>query len=789
MTESTTLERPASVARRRGRASRMNGARALGVLLMLYAASQAWLFVSGFPLRGNRMTPGATMAALGLWALATVLFRRPWMAAVGAALAAVQAWQFYGALTRMTLPYELAGLAAASWLLLAATALAALLLAARRASGAQALALALSVAAALWACNAAWAARRPEFVGRKLPPAFFIDGLTCLVPEVEEFGPRNIPNQVWNIVYSTNPRGYFHREPILDPIAVGRWQLHVSTGAEATLERTGPQHDVVRVEIVERTDDVPWKINLGVEELPLIAGERYRLRLRIRADEPRTARLVALALSPPVDELGLAETLELTPEWQELLFEFRALRDEPSARLMIELGAADPAVEIASAALTPLTGRLDMSKWRTTVGESGWATFKPYQAKTRRLGVNVWRASPGSPWSVMATQEDLRLAAGGRYRLEFWARADRKRGIGVLLHAHGDTHENLGLNQMVALDDEWRAFCLNFTAPIDAPDAVLDFTFANHRGLVELQDVALETDDAALRQVPLRYVVQCRSNALGYRDDDHPLEPPPGEFRIACLGDSFTVGMGVHEEDRFSNRLESLLNEQRGSDDPTYEVLNFGHSGYDTHQERLSYEHEAARFHPRVALVTMVNNDDMPWHVESQLPAFSKPTQIENLFAPVGARRKRQQSHRPRNFALCIEQLKLLKERCDEDGVRLAVVVFPNTVDETWEELREIVAQQVPPLGVPVLDLHPLLFPKYEPRQLWAHYGDLHPNEIAHAIAAGAMAKFLSDEGLLDPAASPTAPTATPTSEDETADASAAADAVAAPTADTPDNP
>jgi len=76
-----------------------------------------------------------------------------------------------------------------------------------------------------------------------------------------------------------------------------------------------------------------------------------------------------------------------------------------------------------------------------------------------------------------------------------------------------------------------------------------------------------------------------RVNRFGFRERDYELEKAPDTYRIAVIGDSFTFGQGIAEEDRFSNLLEQRLNADKSRRDVRYEVLNFGQPGKNTQDE------------------------------------------------------------------------------------------------------------------------------------------------------------------------------------------------------------
>lgn len=71
------------------------------------------------------------------------------------------------------------------------------------------------------------------------------------------------------------------------------------------------------------------------------------------------------------------------------------------------------------------------------------------------------------------------------------------------------------------------------------------------------------------------YKMPVMMNSLNMRDYEiHPKEK--NEFRILCLGDSFTFGLGVDIEDAYPKVLERILNKGRGK----FYVLNGGGSSF-----------------------------------------------------------------------------------------------------------------------------------------------------------------------------------------------------------------
>jgi lysophospholipase L1-like esterase len=98
-----------------------------------------------------------------------------------------------------------------------------------------------------------------------------------------------------------------------------------------------------------------------------------------------------------------------------------------------------------------------------------------------------------------------------------------------------------------------------------------------------------------------------RTNGAGFRGPDRSPVPAPGVFRIAVVGDSFSAGDGVREEDTYAAQIERLL---AGSGAAVrFEVLNVGLGGLDIEQVLLRATHVASRFRPHLYVYGFTLND------------------------------------------------------------------------------------------------------------------------------------------------------------------------------------
>lgn len=86
------------------------------------------------------------------------------------------------------------------------------------------------------------------------------------------------------------------------------------------------------------------------------------------------------------------------------------------------------------------------------------------------------------------------------------------------------------------------------------------------------------------------------SNSRGLRgSSEYSYSHVPGKQRILVLGDSFTFGTDVSDDETYSHYLQSSL--------PNAEVLNFGVQGYGQDQILLYLQEEGVKYHPDVVVL------------------------------------------------------------------------------------------------------------------------------------------------------------------------------------------
>ncbi len=252
-------------------------------------------------------------------------------------------------------------------------------------------------------------------------------------------------------------------------------------------------------------------------------------------------------------------------------------------------------------------------------------------------------------------------------------------------------------------------------------------------------------------------------NSLGFRGQERTLSKPPGATRIAVLGDSFTLGIGVRDEDTLPASLERVLG---GS---PVEVLNFGISASDTLEQVHYLSSYVQQFDSDVVVLVFFLNDT------------ERASTLEYLTRPRAFPALRRYSHLLQTLLASVERavlrgqmlrhyrdgyqdtspawravqdaLRRAKLLLDERGIAFVVAIQPVLMDLDPDRypfvgIHETVARFCRGAGIPVLDLFDALA-GHSAKRLWVHESDRHPNEVANQITARALAEFLRRAGLV----------------------------------------
>ena len=387
------------------------------------------------------------------------------------------------------------------------------------------------------------------------------------------------------------------------------------------------------------------------------------------------------------------------------------------------------------------------------------------------VGVEIRKAETNAVYDVQLNHPHLVLSAGRSYRVTFRLRAPRPRPVTVgVAQAHAPW-DGLGLYQTVTAGPDAEPRQVDFVASASDDNARVHFDLGGSTVPVEIAGVQLiALPDGTRVDAPQRdrFYVAYQFNELGCRGPDYAIPKPAGTSRVMILGDSYTLGAGVHEPDTFARQLEPLLH---ANAQPTgrVEVINCGVSGYSTREEALFYRLIARRYEPDVVLVVMVFNDDMSFLEEVRRGYINRqPSRLEawsRVWAAVQDFRHRRP---PPDFSRSVAHVRDLDRDVRADGARLALVIFRDACisgsdARPWDRLADTMKQGLQGTSIPVLDFKASpdteagrpLCAQYSETDLLVHRGtgpaglDGHPNEIVHKVAAAEIAAFLHRARLL----------------------------------------
>lgn len=225
---------------------------------------------------------------------------------------------------------------------------------------------------------------------------------------------------------------------------------------------------------------------------------------------------------------------------------------------------------------------------------------------------------------------------------------------------------------------------------------------------------------------------------------------------------------------RFRDTLGVQLGARLSTPAAPVEVLPFATGNWSSADEIRFLEHLGMSFAPDLVLLVYVLNDaeteeeldlweDFREHYES--PRFSRSYLASWIHARL-ARRSLARRYVDETVAAAgadrpawqrsMAWLARGDELARAGNARFAVAIYPFLYelgpDHPFRELHARIADFCRSGGIPVLDLLDA-FEGRDHATLWAHPSDQHPNEVAHGIAADAIAEFVRETRLLDAAA------------------------------------
>lgn len=274
-------------------------------------------------------------------------------------------------------------------------------------------------------------------------------------------------------------------------------------------------------------------------------------------------------------------------------------------------------------------------------------------------------------------------------------------------------------------------------------------------------------------------------NSSGFRGPERRIAKPASVRRVAFLGDSFTLGIGVRDDDTLPAQFERAMR-RRGSgqhatrspvsglDAPgkdrrvrperELQVLNFGISDSSTPRQIELLERQVLRFRPDVVILVLFLNDadlrgtseflrDGKTWARLRGHSFFLNALIGSIessrlhVAMVEHYRSGYTDGRPGWEAMraAIRKGQLLSVA---EGFEWVVALYPVLfqLDEQYpfEAIHRTIAQFCRSAGISFVDLLGSVRGERDV-DLWVHRTDQHPNERAHALVAASLADRIDE--------------------------------------------
>lgn len=255
-----------------------------------------------------------------------------------------------------------------------------------------------------------------------------------------------------------------------------------------------------------------------------------------------------------------------------------------------------------------------------------------------------------------------------------------------------------------------------------------------------------------------------RTNAHGLRDRDRPAKTP-GSKRVLVVGDSYTWGYAVAEDEAYPQVAERLLQE-RGR--PDIEVINGAIPDYNSRQERQLLEQLMRVYAPDAVFLAYVVNDAEPSTAMPNNPEETYRhsrswflTELAERLNRKVLRRRVLPSAKDNVGATYLdgfaegsvkwrdsrEALRQMRDICAAAGIPFTVLILPDVTQSfddsyAWRSIHDAVARWSGELNIPAFDLLSLF--RGEDHQSLLVPWDGHPNADAHRrIAEFLVARIL----------------------------------------------
>jgi len=246
-----------------------------------------------------------------------------------------------------------------------------------------------------------------------------------------------------------------------------------------------------------------------------------------------------------------------------------------------------------------------------------------------------------------------------------------------------------------------------------------------------------------------------RTNQYGFRDDDYEsVHKPTNVFRVAFIGDSVTLGLGVDERDVFVRKFAAYASDLPVT--PKMESMNFGIDGYNIIQISEHLKSSVLRFAPdKVVYVMCLNDFDFEESSGGKTRYFKKPRSFTLELIERAYRRLRDIEfhtwHFEKNREQAFDAILTMKTLLDTQGIDFQIVILPifkfEGADRDFHlyplfEMHSEISRVLIENDLDFIDLLELFRDQESAPQHFAH-SLWHPNEEGHDLIARKLLEFI----------------------------------------------
>lgn len=261
------------------------------------------------------------------------------------------------------------------------------------------------------------------------------------------------------------------------------------------------------------------------------------------------------------------------------------------------------------------------------------------------------------------------------------------------------------------------------------------------------------------------------TNSRGFRGPEFSDVKATDSARIIFLGDSFTFGEGVFDNDTYPAQFEKIANENNLYPGKKVESINLGVGGYNTQQEWFVLKDMADKWQPDLIILGYILNDveaKLFSTLDDGLVRRNREAQIQEVTQTAGDNRSILEIPRINrlissyfktinqdselidyynsiyrdenpNWVTTKEMLKNFGDYSKQKNIPVLVVIFPLLFELNdnypFSNLHQKVITELKSNNLEYIDLRESLN-GLEANALWVYPTDPHPNEIVHFLAA-----------------------------------------------------